>query len=133
MMHGRTFTREEADRLLDWLEATFLKIDPYQQETVRQRSRAAEIQRAQRGNGSTALQAELQRALQLIGELEKGVNDIVGQIASRGVIVKDVEQGLVDFPSVREGRQVYLCWRRGEPSVQHWHEVDAGFAGRQPL
>ena len=47
--------------------------------------------------------------------------------------MKGVEPGLVDFPSLREGREVYLCWREGEDQIDFWHEVDAGFAGRQPL
>ena len=48
-------------------------------------------------------------------------------------VVKNVEQGLVDFPSLRDAREVYLCWHAGEPEIQSWHEVDVGFAGRQPL
>ena len=50
-----------------------------------------------------------------------------------GVELKDYFAGLVDFPSRREGRVVYLCWRFGEPAVAYWHELEAGFAGRQKL
>jgi hypothetical protein len=50
-----------------------------------------------------------------------------------GVQVKDPEIGLCDFPSIRGGRLVLLCWRLGEPSVDYWHELDAGYAGRVPL
>jgi hypothetical protein len=50
-----------------------------------------------------------------------------------GVVVKDLETGLLDFPTERDGEVVFLCWRYGEPSVAHWHSLDAGFAGRQPL
>jgi hypothetical protein len=49
------------------------------------------------------------------------------------VIVRDLERGLVDFPGLREGREIYLCWEEGEPEVAHWHETDAGFSGRQDL
>jgi len=55
------------------------------------------------------------------------------QIDHWGVILRDVETGLCDFPSEREGRLVYLCWRVREPRIAHWHEVDEGFAGRRPL
>ena len=48
-------------------------------------------------------------------------------------MVRDLERGLVDFPSVIDGREVYLCWLLDEPAVGHWHGVDAGFAGRRPL
>ena len=47
--------------------------------------------------------------------------------------LESVQQGLVDFPSIREGREVYLCWLEGEQEIGYWHDVDAGFAGRQPL
>jgi Uncharacterized conserved protein (DUF2203) len=47
--------------------------------------------------------------------------------------VRDIARGLVDFPAVLDGEEVYLCWLEGEPSVAHWHEPDAGFAGRRPL
>jgi len=49
------------------------------------------------------------------------------------VIVRDLDGGLVDFPALRDGREVYLCWTVGEPSVRHWHDVDAGAAGRHEL
>jgi hypothetical protein len=54
-------------------------------------------------------------------------------LAEAGVVLRDAEAGLVDFPAEREGHLVYLCWRADEPEVGHWHEVDAGFPGRRPL
>ena len=57
-----------------------------------------------------------------------------GELETHGVQLKDYERGLVDFPSLREGRVVLLCWQLGEPEViEWWHETEAGFAGRQPL
>jgi hypothetical protein len=55
------------------------------------------------------------------------------ELVALGVEFKDYTQGLVDFPAKRDDRIVYLCWRLGEPAVEFWHEVDAGYAGRQPL
>jgi hypothetical protein len=54
-------------------------------------------------------------------------------LAEDDIILRDAESGLVDFPSLREGRVVQLCWRLGEDRVEHWHEVDAGFQARKPL
>lgn len=65
--------------------------------------------------------------------LAAGIQEVVARIGSLGAIVKDLEAGLVDFYSVRDGEPVFLCWQLGEPSVAHWHAVDEGFAGRQPL
>lgn len=50
-----------------------------------------------------------------------------------GVVLKGVENGLIDFPSLREGREVYLCWKHPEREVRYWHDLDTGFAGRQPI
>ena len=69
-------------------------------------------------------------------EAERAATEIEGfvqELAELGVECKSLESGLVDFPAERDGRVVYLCWRDGEEAVTHWHEVDAGFAGRQPL
>lgn len=58
---------------------------------------------------------------------------LVDEICSEGCYLKDLESGLVDFPTLWEGREVYLCWKLGEAEVGHWHEIEAGFAGRRSL
>jgi hypothetical protein len=58
---------------------------------------------------------------------------LLQQIKEMGVILKDVEKGLCDFPYVRNGKVVYLCWQLGEESIDFWHEIETGFAGREPL
>ena len=67
------------------------------------------------------------------GELKSEIVRLIHRIESFGCIVKDIDLGTVDFPSVREGAQVYLCWKLGEPKIQHWHGIEEGFAGRKPL
>ncbi len=74
--------------------------------------------------------AELEREVAgLAAELEH----FHAELSALGVVFKDYTLGLVDFPAEQDGRPVYLCWRLGEPTVEYWHEVDAGFAGRQRL
>ena len=58
---------------------------------------------------------------------------LIHQIKEMGVILKDVDQGLCDFPYMRQGRVVYLCWKLGEDAIEYWHEIETGFAGREPL
>jgi hypothetical protein len=72
------------------------------------------------------------KAGELIFEFEK-VQAAAKRLAEMGLHLKDINTGLVDFLSVRDGREVYLCWRFDEPSVSHWHDLEAGFAGRQPI
>jgi hypothetical protein len=74
--------------------------------------------------------ASLEREARAIAE---EVDRFVRELTALGVELKDYETGLVDFPAERDGRPVYLCWRLGEPKVQFWHEIDAGFVGRRPL
>ena len=63
----------------------------------------------------------------------ENLHSTLADVTTLGCEVKDMETGLIDFPCRREGRIVYLCWRLGENRVSHWHEVDAGFAGRKPV
>ncbi len=74
--------------------------------------------------------AELERE---VAVLAAEMEHFQRELAALGVEFKDYVQGLVDFPAQHEGRTVFLCWRLGEPAVHYWHEVDAGFAGRQPI
>jgi hypothetical protein len=60
-------------------------------------------------------------------------NDLLEHLSQQCIIVRDLDRGLVDFPSLREGREVFLCWEEGEPEIAYWHELDAGYDGRQPL
>jgi hypothetical protein len=69
-------------------------------------------------------------------EFERGqerMQEYVRELHGLGIELKDYFTGLIDFPARMNGREVYLCWRLGEPDVAHWHELDAGFAGRQKL
>jgi hypothetical protein len=65
--------------------------------------------------------------------LMEALRENVGRIEQTGCVVKDLETGLVDFPSVVDDEQVYLCWKLGEERIGYWHRMDEGFAGRKPL
>ena len=72
------------------------------------------------------LQSEAQR-------LAREIEGYIAELNDLGVIVKGMDTGLVDFRGQMDGREVYYCWKLGEPSVMYWHEIDAGFVGRQKL
>lgn len=87
-------------------------------------------------NLSGAATAEPERVLELQRAAERIASDIqgfIGELEALGVEFKSFDLGLVDFPSERDGRTVLLCWKLNEPEVAHWHEVEAGYGGRQPL
>jgi hypothetical protein len=72
-------------------------------------------------------------ALPSFGERKEEIERLVDRIEAFGCIVKDIDLGLVDFPALLGGEQVWLCWKAGEASVQHWHGIDEGFRLRKPL
>lgn len=78
------------------------------------------------GNGGSRAASQISQEFQQLEVL-------VREIQRTGAELKDINTGLVDFLTLREGREVYLCWQYGEERIKYWHEVDAGFAGRQPL
>jgi hypothetical protein len=69
-------------------------------------------------------------------EIARAVLDILwaaSELQAMDIVLRDADRGLVDFPSIRDGEEVYLCWLADEPRVEWWHEPETGFAGRQPL
>lgn len=130
-MPDRLFTLDEALALLPTVRQLLLEMQTAKREMD---ERSAELDRLlglTGGNGhlaadQTAARQEVQRAA---GRLE----GLIGELDDLGVQLKGIDEGLVDFPSDRDGRTVYLCWRLGEETIAYWHDIEAGFAGRQPL
>jgi len=61
------------------------------------------------------------------------LRDSMAELRELDVVLRDIDRALLDFPSIRDGHEVYLCWQEGEDAIEYWHEPEAGFAGRQPL
>ena len=126
----KPFTVESANRTLP-LVRRIVEDLVRQYGRWQQRLTAFEIAAAGVESARTSETAALQREVQALAAEIEGY---VEELASLGAEAKaPLDAGLVDFPGEIDGRPVYLCWRLGEPSIQHWHELDAGFAGRQPL
>lgn len=62
-----------------------------------------------------------------------GLRSGLAELAEMGIILRDLDRGLVDFPALREGEEVFLCWTEDEDEVTHWHPLESGFSGREPL
>ena len=126
------FTRAEADALLPQLEPILRELTELREALREVEGRVEALQLRMRGNGY-AHRGELAQLRQDAAELVEAINQRVHRVNELGVLVKDLETGLVDFPSLRDGQEVYLCWRLGEPRVAWWHPIEGGFAGRQSL
>ena len=85
------------------------------------------------GNGGNVEPRKLQELQERLDEEVAGIASCVARIHEAGALVKDLDQGLVDFPARREGEDVLLCWRLGEDEIGYWHGLEEGFSGRKPL
>jgi hypothetical protein len=119
----RIFTVEEANAMLADLRPTL---------EAMQRARKVVLASAERvrgsvaGNGGGEPAGEYSAALELLGrETER--------LSAQGILLRDIDAGLVDFPGERDGKPVFLCWKLGEDEVGYWHPIDTGFSGRRPL
>lgn len=124
-MENRFFTVQEANDLLPFLSSKLRELRlVHQNLRVWSALNPPSEEIALRGGMPAPV-----RYLDLLSCLQGLVEDI----CSEGCHLKDLESGLVDFPTIWEGREVFLCWKLGEPEVGHWHEIEAGYSGRQSL
>ena len=132
-MERRQFTLDEANALVPWLEETFQRLANMRREQTDAQSRLDELLEHRGSNGSSSSNETMQQARGSVDRLARLMEEGFQDILAEGIIVRDVATGLVDFPSQREGREVFLCWIRGEEPIDFWHETNRGFAHRQPL
>lgn len=126
----RLFTVAEANALLPEVTAALLALRAVRSAIADARTALGRLTPSMRGNGSAAVAAGLEERIETLRE--EGAS-WARRLAATGAEIKGIDEGLVDFPSLRDGRVVFLCWRLGEDRVRYWHDIDAGFAGRQPL
>ena len=132
-MEQRYFTVEEANE-------TLAEVRPLTEELVAHRRALVELQERQSalttriaGNGGNVDPSELKDAQERLDEEVAGIARCVARIHELCALVKDLDDGLVDFPARRGGEDVLLCWRLGEDEIEFWHGLDEGFSGRKPL
>jgi hypothetical protein len=129
----RLFTRDEASELL-------AEVRPLAEELVERKRRLDEAEASRgdllariAGNGGDLTPSEVAEAVERVSQAATAVGELVDQLHALGVQVKDLDVGLLDFPSEREGEVVLLCWQVGEDDIGYWHGLEEGFAGRKPL
>jgi hypothetical protein len=131
-MVARRFTLDEANSLLPRLSQLLPQIQESKSKHDRLQEKAAEYAHLMSSNGRI-IEKELNETRQELAQAAAEFNDLVKRVQEMACELKDIEQGLIDFRTEREGREAYLCWKLGEPDIRWWHELDAGFAGRRPL
>lgn len=131
---GKTFTLSEAQTMLRVLEALLRKAQAAG-------GRADELEQEMQNLSyriflAGGMHVDVTAAAKRRATRDKAAQeakDTLAEIEAIGVTVQDLEEGLLDFPCAIDGKTVMLCWKLGEESIAHWHELEAGFAGRKPL
>lgn len=120
------FTLQEANAALEAIRPLMDEVQAIRQTILENQPEAWPAIEKSAGNGGN-------RALSnLVQDFEK-LDALIHQIQDTGAQIKDINTGLLDFSALKNGREVYLCWQYGEDDIRYWHEVEAGFAGRQPI
>ena len=120
------FSLQEANEALNIIRPLMDEVQRIRQKILEKQPEAWPAIEKSAGNGGN-------RALSnMVQDFEK-FDALVHRIQDTDVLIKDINIGLLDFPALRDEREVYLCWQYGEEEIAFWHEVEAGYAGRQPI
>ena len=130
---SKVFTVDEANAYLPLVRAIMSDIVQLSRELAERRQRLDVITRGRDVSRGDPYSDELTQVREELDKDTRRLAEYVRELADLGVEPKSATEGLVDFPSMMDGRLVYLCWKYDEPEVLFWHELDAGFAGRQSL
>jgi hypothetical protein len=125
VIHERHFTVEEANAILDQLNPLLRELRDARDVLTDTDAHAVLAEAAPTNGGGEPGRK--------VGEAFLEVRRMLLTIQEAGIVVRDIERGLIDFPALRDGEEVYLCWELGEDEVAWWHDLDAGYGGRQPL
>jgi len=123
---SKYFTLQQANEALDSIRPWMDEIQTIRQQILVHQPEIWSVMEKSAGNGGNPTLSRLVTSFDRLDELVHSVQD-------SGALIKDINTGLLDFPAMKEGREVYLCWKYGEDDIRFWHEVEAGFAGRQPI
>ena len=127
MLHqfSKHYTREEARALLPRIHVWLRRMSQLRRDLEQCEKLLKEL----RVDGADVGGVTVNRSVSTMSEL----HELLLEFQDRQVQIKDLERGLIDFPAILNGREVFLCWEQNESDIDHWHELDAGYAGRQKL
>jgi hypothetical protein len=125
VIHDRHFTVEQAESLLGEIEPMLVALRGARDRLTDAEAHEA-LAEAAPGNGGGG-------AGRGVGEAFLEVRRLLAKLQELGIVVRDIDRGLIDFPAILDGREAYLCWELGESGIGYWHELEAGYGGRQPL
>ena len=125
MQHERHYTLDEANAALDWVADRLRRLRDARARLSDSEAREALTEAAPTDGGGAPGR--------VVSEGFLALRTVLLELREAEVVLRDLDRGLVDFPALRDGREIYLCWEEGEDEIGFWHEPEAGFAGRRPL
>lgn len=129
----KLFTLEQANASLPLVRVITADIVSLTESMIDRRERLQYLKHGREDAPSDVYADELDDMERLLEQDAIRLQELVEELSELGVELKSLPEGLIDFPSIRDGRKVYLCWKYNEPHVEYWHELDAGFSGRQAI
>ncbi len=132
-MAPRYFTVEEANSLIPELRAILQHLEARRRQLEEHQQALEAIRQQAGGNGHRLAGEKFQRLRREADLVLEECNTAIKKIEALGCVLKDFQLGLIDFPSMRDGQEVFLCWKPDESEVGYWHGLTEGFAGRKPL
>jgi hypothetical protein len=125
VQHERHYTLEEANAALSAVGDLLVRLRSARERLSDSEAREA-LAEAGPSNGGGA-------PGKVVSEAFLALRDGLVELREREVVLRDLDRGLVDFPAMRDGQEIYLCWEEGEDEIGFWHDLETGFAGREPL
>ena len=119
------YTREEAQALLPQLRQWLKRLNELRREVERSDKRLSSLMHPGNDLGGDLVN----KWIRTLAEMQ----EVVGEFQRRDILIKDVERGLIDFPAIIGGKEVFLCWEQDEDAVEFWHDLDTGYSGRERL
>lgn len=132
-MAPRYFTLDEANAALDELRPLAEEMVAKRRELVDAQAGRASLGAQVGANGGDLTPSDFAEADQELERAASALAESVERIQAAGVLIKDLDRGLLDFPALRDGEEILLCWQVGEDRIEYWHGLEEGFAGRKPL
>jgi hypothetical protein len=127
------FDIDAANRALEEVAPLLATLADQRAELIRLRDRTLAAHASATGGGPDLEPEEAQRIRLRMQGIVDQMAAAVAQIDALGITLRDIERGLIDFPALASGRQVWLCWELGEEKVEFWHDLETGFGARRPL
>jgi hypothetical protein len=123
--HERHYSVEQANAAIGWVRERIERMRAAREQLGDEEARAA-LAEAAPGNGGG-------EPGMVVSEAFLDLRNALIELSEMDIVLRDLERGLFDFPALRDGREVYLCLEDGEDEIGYWHDVEAGYGGRQPL